>query len=191
MSEASLRRWKEHGVKDVTFLHTRDRKTADSEDFIKPLQRATAVWIGGGSQSNLADAYANTAVEREIKAVIERGGVVGGTSAGAAIQSHVMIASGKSVPKMREGFDLLPHAIIDQHFLKRNRMNRLLSAVQKHPECIGVGIDEATAIEVHGQECKVLGSSYVTVVFRLKESGPLDVQTFEAGETFSLEKKFE
>lgn len=184
--ERLVSRWKGRGAVSVKVLHTTDRKVADTEEFVAELKEASGVWIGGGSQTRLSNVYAGTAVERELKALLARGGVVGGTSAGAAIQCQTMIAHSKPVPVMGVGFDLLPGAIIDQHFLARNRMNRLLYAVQDHPGLVGIGIDEATAIEVHGNECRVLGDSFVTLVLGTGTKRPLDIQTFSAGKSFTI-----
>lgn len=109
--------WKAHGAAEVQVLHTRSKEKANEDAFVEPLKKATGVWFGGGDQTKIAEAYLGTAVERELLAAVARGGVVGGTSAGAAIQSKVMIAGGQTEPRMATGFDLLPGAIIDQHFL--------------------------------------------------------------------------
>jgi cyanophycinase len=181
-----IRRWTELGLGSVWVLHTRDRKEADSATFVEPLGKATGVWFQGGQQSRLADSYVGTATERAIVELFRRGGVVGGTSAGAAIQSRIMIQSGNPIPKIATGLDLLPGAIIDQHFLHRNRFNRLLLAVRKHPECIGVGIDETTAVAFQRGECCVLGGSYVTVVTAKGGPASLSVHTFRSGQSFRL-----
>jgi len=148
----------------VRVLHTRDRQRADDPAFVEPLRQATAVWFSGGDQNRIAQAYLDTAVEREIHAVLKRGGVVGGTSAGAAIQTRVMIGGGNPIPEIVRGFDLLPDAITDQHFLKRHRQSRLERAVADHPGRFGVGIDEATALVVRGRSLNVVGRSSVTIV---------------------------
>jgi cyanophycinase len=183
-----IRRWTELDLGSVSVLHTRDRKEADSATFVEPLSKATAVWFRGGQQSRLTDSYVGTATERAIVELFRRGGVVGGTSAGAAIQSRVMIQSGNPIPKITTGLDLLPGAIIDQHFLHRNRFNRLLLAVREHPECMGIGIDEATAIVFHRGKCCVLGSSYVTFVTAKGELSSLSVHTFRSGQSFRLQE---
>ena len=104
-----------------------------------------------------------TQVETELHALLARGGVIGGTSAGAAIMSRDMIARGKQTPEMGTGFGFLPYAIIDQHFLARNRQARSLKAVKEHPGRFGLGIDEGTALEVTGRRMRVLGKSTVTI----------------------------
>lgn len=146
--ELSLDPWKSRRVGSVRLLHAQDKSDVSKPEFVRPLEEATGVWINGGLQSWLSFYYAGTAVEQQLQALLERGGVIGGTSAGAAIMSRVMIARGRDRAEIERGFDLLPGVVIDQHFLKRNRMNRLKGAVEMHPDLIGLGIDEGTAIEV-------------------------------------------
>ncbi|HWB00308.1 MAG TPA: cyanophycinase, partial [Pirellulales bacterium] len=154
--------WQAQGVARITFLHTRDRATADDPEFVEPLTDATGVWIEGGDQEWLTAPYVNTLVETEMKALLARGGVVGGNSAGAACMTRVMIAAGRSA-REGEGFDLIPGAVIDQHFLKRNRLKRLLGFLGQHPDLIGFGIDEQTALVVRVRDMRlsVIGQSYV------------------------------
>jgi cyanophycinase len=161
----SLEVWKKHGVSSVVLLHTRSRKQADDPAFVRSLTEATGVWLGGGVQHMLAEPYLGTEVERQLKALLARGGVIGGTSAGAAVMSRVMIASGRTSAILGEGFDFLPGTIIDQHFLKRSRINRLWSAVQQRPDLIGLGIDEKTAlvVDIRAHRFSVVGQSFVVV----------------------------
>ncbi len=180
------RRWTDLGVGTVEILHTRDRAEADEDAFVEPLQQATAIWFVGGQQSRLAAAYVGTATERAILELFRRGGTIGGTSAGAAIQSRVMIQSGNPVPEITTGLDLLPGAIIDQHFLRRNRFNRLLFAVRKHPGRTGVGISEGTAVLFQNGTCHVLGDSFVTTVTANDSPAPLSINTFRDGQSFSV-----
>ncbi|MAI69653.1 MAG: cyanophycinase [Rhodopirellula sp.] len=155
--------WRDANLSTITILHTRDRIRADDPQFVAPLKSASAVWLSGGSQTRLSNAYVGTLVETELHALLARGGVIGGTSAGAAIMSRDMIASGRSDPKMGTGFGFLPYSIIDQHFLTRNRQTRSLKAVKEHPGRFGLGIDEGTAVEVSGRRIRVIGNSTVTV----------------------------
>ena len=104
----------------LTLLHTRDAKKANEAAFVKPLTEATAVWFGGGDQGKLLAAYRGTAVERELHKLLQRGGAIGGTSAGAAVMSKVMITGGNPKAEVGTGFGFLTHVVIDQHFLKRN-----------------------------------------------------------------------
>ncbi len=178
--------WVARGLADVVVLHTRSRAEADNPDFIAPLRSATAVWFNGGAQSRIAEAYVGTAVERELDDLLKRGGVIGGSSAGAAIQSRLMIARGSPVPEMGVGFDLLPGAVIDQHFLKRNRKPRLLSALSDHPGHVGFGIDEGTALVVQGRRMKVLGASTVTVCLAASENRPQESFELKSGQVADL-----
>jgi cyanophycinase len=155
--------WDSLGAAEVSLLHTRSPEEANREEFVAPLKAATAVWFGGGDQRKIAEAYLGTAVERELMALLARGGVVGGTSAGAAIQSRVMIAGGRTEPQMATGFDLLPGTIIDQHFLARRRQDRLRKALADHPGLVGIGLDEGTALVVQGRSLEVLGESVVSI----------------------------
>jgi cyanophycinase len=149
---------------EVTLLHTRDRAVADDEVFCTPLARATGVWITGGAQDRLASAYLGTRFEKELLAVLARGGVIGGTSAGTAIQTRTMIQEGMDPPIMATGFDFVPGAISDQHFLKRRRLPRLLRALAMRPGHFGIGVDEGTAAVVHGNGLEVIGASKIVLV---------------------------
>jgi cyanophycinase len=183
----TLARWQQaHAGYRFEVLHTRDRATADREDFTAPLRSATAVWLGGGVQQNLADAYLGTRVERELQALLARGGVVGGTSAGTAIQTKVMIASGRDAPEMATGFDFVPGAISDQHFLARKRLPRLQQALALHPGCFGLGIDEGTAVEIGGRTLTVHGASKAVLVLGATPTDAGRVVELAAGERADL-----
>ena len=176
--------WKSRGFEETVVLHGSNDEATSASEFVAPLRTATAVWFGGGSQQRIADAYLNTMVEEELHRLLQRGGVVGGTSAGAAIQSRVMIASGRREPTISTGFDLLRGAIVDQHFLKRNRIPRLTAAVRANPSLVGVGIDEGTAVVVQDGQATVLGASYALLIeFR---NGAIQMEAFGDGETLPL-----
>ncbi|MCY2964962.1 MAG: cyanophycinase [Planctomycetota bacterium] len=151
--------WRVRSPASIEILHTRDRAVANDPKFSEPLKTATAVWFAGGRQSQIAGAYSGTVVEQELRNLLDRGGVVGGTSAGAACMSRVMIVRGKI--HETPGLGLLPGAIVDQHFLARDRRDRLMEALAAHPALVGVGIDEGTALIVRGRELKCLGDSSV------------------------------
>jgi cyanophycinase len=157
-------------VAHITVLHTRDRKQADSREFVEPLRHASGVWIEGGRQWRLADAYLGTAVEREIKALLARGGVVGGSSAGATIQGSYLVRGASATasnpdgdntimmaPGHEVGFGLLPISTIDQHVIARHRESDLDAVIAAHPGLLGIGIDEGAAIVVHGDSFEVMG----------------------------------
>jgi len=147
----------------VTMLHTRDRVRADSEYFSEALRNATGVVIWGGRQWRLADAYLDTAVERGIKHLLARGGVVLGSSAGATIQGSYLVRGdpkGNQIMMSKgheKGFGLLPDSAIDQHVNTRGREHDLVQVVKKHPELLGIGLDEGAWIEVHDNSFTVHG----------------------------------
>lgn len=155
--------WLQFGVNSVDVLCADSRAQADDPEFSQILDQATGVWLGGGTQSWLADCYGRTRVESRLKELLARNGVIGGTSAGAAIMSSIMIAGGREKPTMGRGFDLIPGAIIDQHFVKRNRIRRLQYALERHPDLIGFGIDEGAALQyaVDSGRFRVVGQSCV------------------------------
>jgi N-acyl-D-amino-acid deacylase len=169
-------------------------RDAATDEAARKLDGVTGIWFGGGDQSRLTAALKGTPVEKAIRERYAAGAVVGGTSAGAAVMSTPMItgdekrpggsrppqdANGSSSAFMtierdnivtREGFDLLPGAIVDQHFVRRRRHNRLISLVLEHPELVGVGIDESAALEVGPDgKWKVLGES-VAVVYDARKA---------------------
>ncbi|WP_165219035.1 cyanophycinase [Aquisphaera insulae] len=169
--EEYLDPWKKHGLESLTLLHTRSRESANAPGFAEPIDRATAVWVSGGDQSRVTDAYLGTAVEKALRALLDRGGVIGGTSAGAAIMSRVMITGGREKATVGTGFGFLPGAVVDQHALRRNRIPRLLGVMAGHPSLSGIAIDERTAFVVDQSRWRVVGDSYV-VVCGPRGSGP-------------------
>ena len=151
-------------VTGVTVLHTKDRVRANSDGFVEPLRHASGVWIDGGRQYRLADAYLGTAVEREIKALLARGGVVCGSSAGATIQGSFLVRGAPSndnsimvSPGHVTGLGLLPNSAIDQHVNVRERERDLDPVIAAHPELLGIGLDQEAAIVVHGNSFFVVG----------------------------------
>ena len=163
-----LRELEEAGARHVKVLHTRDRKVADSEAFVAPIKQASGVFIMGGRQWRLADAYLNTKTHTELRALLERGGVIAGTSAGATIQGSFMVRGDTKgnetmIGDHVEGFGFLKGVTIDQHVLRRNRQFDMIPVIEAHPELLGLGIDEDTAIVVRRDRFEVVGSSYVLV----------------------------
>ncbi|MBU6173122.1 MAG: cyanophycinase [Planctomycetes bacterium] len=164
-------RW---GSLDIVHLQDRDAAMAD-EKAVRKLESATAVWIGGGDQSRLAERYLGTPIEAAIHSVLGRGGIVGGTSAGAAIASSLMISGGWNDPKLASGFPLLPKAIVDQHFTQKRRFERLARAVYSNPERTGIGVDESTGVFISREKAKVVGDGAV-YVYRATSNPPSEPQ---------------
>jgi cyanophycinase len=152
------------------------------EEAARRLEGVTGVWFSGGDQNRHTAALKDTPVEAALHELYRQGAVLGGTSAGAAIMSAIMITGDEQRPGGERpsteafitidrenivtapGFGFLDNAIVDQHFVRRKRHNRLLSLVLEHPELIGVGIDEATALVVQpGGVWQVIGNSSVVV----------------------------
>lgn len=181
----SFAEWKPPAVASVVRLHTRDRAVADDPAFVRPLTEATGVWLSGGDQSLLTAAYHGTRVEAELRRLLARGGVIGGTSAGAAVLSTVMIEGGTSVAETGEGFGLLPGVVVDTHFAQRHRLTRLQGVVAKHPACVGIGIDEETAVVVSGSGFRVLGNANVRLC-RPAPNGGAEVRVLHAGNEADL-----
>ncbi len=163
--------WKKRGLKNVTMLHTHDPKVADTEEFVQNLRKANAVWFDGGRQWNCVDSYANTLTLQEFHKVLERGGVIGGSSAGATIQGDYLVrgaVSGSQVvmapePEHQKAFAFLRHSAIDQHINARNRWDDLIPVIKKFPDLLGIGLSEDTAIIVQGDTFEVMGAWKVTV----------------------------
>ena len=153
---------KRFGLKGLTILHTRDRQTADSEAFVSPLRAANAVWISGGNAGRLADAYVGTRVVAELKAVIGRGGIVAGESAGAIIQGSYIVRGNPSKPVlMVDGhstrFALLENVAVNPHRSSAKRENELVSVIDRYPQLLGIGIDDDTGLVVSGEIADVFG----------------------------------
>jgi cyanophycinase len=185
--------WSHYGVKSVDVLHVDSRTEADDPNVSRMLETATGVWLGGGQQTYLSAWYGRTLVELRLKQVLSRNGVIGGTSAGAAVMSGVMIASGRETPTMGRGFDLIPNAVIDQHFVKRNRFGRLQQVLEQHPGLIGFGIDEGTALQygVQSGRFQVLGQSCVVACIAHVENDErprLKLQFLNAGDEFDIDR---
>ena len=166
---SGLKMFKDFGATDITLLHTNDRAVADSEAFVRPLTKAQIVWFVGGRQWRLVDAYAHTRTQREVERVLARGGVVAGSSAGASILASYMVRGAREnntimmAPGYEEGFGLIKGVAIDQHMLTRNRQDDLEEVIETHPELLGIGLDESTAIIVQGQQFEIVGASKVAI----------------------------
>ncbi len=163
-------RWfrEQAGVAQVTVLHTIDRAEANSETFVQPIREARAVWFPGGRQWRLADAYLSTRTQQELEALLARGGIIGGTSAGATILGSYL-ARGDTADNTtmmgdhEQGFGFLRNVAIDQHMLRRNRQFDLIEIIDAKPELLGIGLDEDTAIVVTGDRFEVIGEGYVAI----------------------------
>jgi cyanophycinase len=165
---SGLRQFRDNGARNLTVLHTRDPKVADTEAFVMPLTTARGVFFTGGRQWRLADAYLDTRAHRELHALLDRGGVIGGSSAGATILGSFLVRGDTKGNELMvgdhvTGFGFLKNSAIDQHLLRRNRQFDLIDVIAQRPELLGIGIDENTAIVVEGDRFEVLGPGYVAI----------------------------
>jgi cyanophycinase len=182
--------WKRYGARTVVVLKAKTREEADAA--AEKLTSATGVWISGGSQRHLAEIYVDTEVERQIQELLDRDGVVGGVSAGAAIMTQTMIIGGSEPGFDHRGFDLLPGVVVDQHFLTRNRARRLLAVLSRHPDLIGLGIDEHTAVVVQRAERRwsVIGKSYAMICLPSSDGFPR-LEVLKAGDAAYIDELLE
>jgi cyanophycinase len=163
--------WVKRGLKNVKMLHTHDQKVANTEEFVKDLRLADAVWFDGGRQWNIVDSYAGTLTYKEFHKVLERGGVIGGSSAGATIQGDYLVrgaVAGAQIMMTPEkehehGFAFLRRSAIDQHINTRLRWDDLIEVIQKMPNLLGIGLSEGTAIIVNGDQFEVMGKWKVAI----------------------------
>lgn len=158
--------WRKAGATKVTPLVMTDLAAAR-----QAIQVASLIWFPGGDQNRLMKAIEGTGLPELIARRYQDGAVVGGTSAGAAVLSAIMLTGDADLQsitagatKTAPGLGLWPDVIVDQHFLKRQRHSRLISLVLEHPTLVGVGIDERTAAIVSGPRFEVIGESGVLVV---------------------------
>ncbi|MEI8211279.1 MAG: cyanophycinase [Planctomycetota bacterium] len=177
-----LETWKRMGIAKCSMLHTKDRNRANNDaEFLAPLQTATGIWFGGGRQWNFADSYYGTSAHRMMKEVLARGGVIGGSSAGASIQANYL-ARATPIDNFRimapgyerGGLGFVRGVAIDQHFTQRSRQKDLRLLVHTYPQILGIGIDESTAIIVRNSIAEVAGKGDVYFFSARQEDGLLD-----------------
>ena len=165
--------FRELGVRNIEHLDVRTREEALSEDCARVLEDAKVLFFTGGDQLKITSQLGDSMVYRRTMELLEKGGTVAGTSAGASVMSTTMLVSGKGdkspniedAVRMAPGLGLFPDAVVDQHFAERGRIGRLVSAISQNPRHLGVGIDEDTAIIVHGlDEFEVVGRGAVYVL---------------------------
>jgi cyanophycinase len=194
-----VRSWIERGVKNVKMLHTHDPKVADTEAFASVLRDADAVWFNGGRQWNIVDSYAGTLTYREFHKVLERGGVIGGSSAGATIQGEYLVRGDTSGPDIvmteeanhQKGFEFLRKTAIDQHINTRNRWDDLIPVIRKFPTLLGIGLSEGTAIVVKGDSFEVIGKWKVAVhdTTRLYQPWEKPYFVLSAGDVYDMKAR--
>ena len=155
------------------------------------MRQANGVWFGGGRQWRLVDSYLGTRTERELRGVLDRGGVIGGSSAGASIQgsylvrgaregNHIMMARGYEA-----GFGYLSGVAIDQHLLTRHREDDLVAVIDAHPGLLGIGLDDPAAVVVRGDRFEVIGRGRVAI-YDGKDHDGMRYYFLNVGDRFDL-----
>lgn len=187
--EAYLKQWL--GTENVTVIHTRERKVADSEDFTKPLRTATAVFLSAGNAGRHAQAYLDTRTQKELEALLARGGVIFGSSAGAIIQGSYTVRGRPDKPLLmaagnERGFGFLKNVAINPHLTQAKRENELINVVDAHPEILGIGIDEDAAVVVRGNRFEVIGAGRVAIYDNQRREGSW-YYWLKPGDQFDLE----
>ena len=209
LSDEFLEKYKQRFIKsgftNVTVLHTRDTKEANTDEFIEPIKNAVGVIFGGGRQWRHADSYLNTKAHDEFIKLLDRGGVIAGGSAGATIQgSYLARGDSQGNTKMmgdhEVGLGFVKNVAIDQHLLKRNRQFDMFEILDNRPELLGIGIDEGTGIIVQGDTFKVIGESYVAMydgtrwskerdtIYKLPK-GSKEFYTLKSGDEYNLKTR--
>jgi cyanophycinase len=165
--ERTAQLWRDAGSQNVAVLDS-----SNPEKAAELIAAADVIWMRGGNQVRLMDALSRAKLAAAIQERFQKGAIVGGTSAGAAVISSPMIVGtmGRrgtpeaNIARLADGLGLWPNVIVDQHFVRRNRLKRLESAVRSNPGFVGVGIDESTAVVVSGRGFEVIGKGDVIVV---------------------------
>jgi cyanophycinase len=200
------------GVRDLGHVDVRERREALDDERSRPIEGAAGVFFTGGDQLRITSHLGDTPAYRRIAALLDEGGIVAGTSAGAAVMSDTMLVDGQSettptigeVVRLAPGLGFLQGAIVDMHFSERGRLGRLLGAIAQNSRMLGIGIDEDTAIEVSRSCLTVLGNGgvYITDGAKVTFSNVADasddevltiddvaVHLLNAGRRFDLAKR--
>ena len=189
------RGWRLAGAKNIYVLHTKDKKLADSDSFAAILKKAGGVWFEGGRQFHLVNSYAGTKTEQGFHDVLARGGVVGGSSAGASIIGDFLVRGAQSNdnfimdhPEYEKGFAFLRNTGIDQHVVARERLADLADSIMpKYPDLLGISEDEGTAWIVKGDTGTIVGRNKAFVYGGKDETDPRKpFLTLYPGDTYNL-----
>ena len=159
------------GVHNLVELYVHERGETLEQHAFEIFEDAVGIFFTGGDQLRISSQIGDTPVEKMVREIHRRGGLIAGTSAGASVMSETMLAKGSSQEShrigdlhMAPGLGLVRDVIIDQHFAERGRIGRLLGAVAQNPRVLGIGIDEDSAIVLEGAQFRVVGSGAVYIV---------------------------
>lgn len=188
---------KRMGAKNLVVLPGRELKDVEDPKNLEILKKATGLWFGGGRQWRFVDAYEGTKAYDLFHDVLKRGGVIGGSSAGATIQGDYLVRGAPAGPNivMCEGYErafrFLPGVAIDQHFSARRRFKDMSDLMDKYPQFLGIGIDEATALVVKGTTAEIMGPGKVHFYDRrvpLEKDKP-EYKAYGAGTKYDLKER--
>ena len=191
---SGARAFRRAGARNVHVLHTTDRAVANSDSFVAIIKRARGVWFDGGRQWNLVKDYAGTRTEAAFNEVLARGGVVGGTSAGASILGDFLVRGAPSSdnrimdhPEYRKGFSYLRNVAVDQHVVARERLPDLADSIMpRYPHLLGISEDEGTAWVIKGDTGRIVGRSKAFVYGGRENDPGAPFLTLRPGDSYDL-----
>lgn len=192
--ESSGEAWRKHGARNVQVLFTQSREVADSDAFVAIIKQAKGIWFEGGRQYRVMEAYAGTKTERAFSEVLERGGVIGGSSAGMAVLGDFLVRGAPSednyildYPGFEKGLGYLRNTATDMHVVARERLPDLTTVTARYPKVLGISADEGTAWVVHGDVGRIIGRSKAFVYNRGGLTDPdVPYLTLYPGDTYNL-----
>jgi cyanophycinase len=192
--ESSGEALRKHGAHNVQVLFTQSREVADSDAFVAIIKQAKGIWFDGGRQFRVMEAYASTKTERAFSDVLERGGVIGGSSAGMAVLGDFLVRGAPSennyiedYPGFEKGLGYLRNTATDMHVVARERLPDLTSVTARYPRLLGISADEGTAWIVHGDVGRIIGSGKAFVYNRGGLTDPdVPYLTLYPGDTYNL-----
>jgi len=171
--ESSGEGLRKHGARNVQVLFTQSREVADSDAFVAIIKQAKGIWFDGGRQFRVMEAYGGTKTERAFAEVLERGGVIGGSSAGMAVLGDFLVRGAPSednyiedYPGFEKGLGYLRNTATDMHVVARERLPDLTSVTARYPKVLGISADEGTAWVVQGDVGRIIGSGKAFVYNR-------------------------
>jgi cyanophycinase len=186
--------WRNNGAKNVAVLFTKDRKLADSDSFVALIRKASGVWFEGGRQFHLVEDYGGTKTETEIMKLLERGGVIGGSSAGASILGDFMVRGAPSNnnmimdnPGWERAFGYLRNVGIDQHVVARSRLPDLAdSIIPRYPNLLAISEDEGTAWVIRGDTATIIGRNKAFAYNGKETDAGVPFLTLHPGDRYNL-----
>jgi cyanophycinase len=194
-----LRMLEDAGAQNLRVFHAAHPSEVPGAENLDFLREARGVWFGGGRQWRLVDAYEGTEAEVLFHRVLDRGGVIAGSSAGCSIQAGYMVRGNPlgngqiSAEGYERGFGFVPGVAVDQHFSQRDRFDDMTELIRQYPQLLGFGVDESTAIAVRGHVLEVLGEGRVAVYDYLdhapEREGEGNYRMLEPGTRYDLKER--